>query len=121
MPPRPISSRSSYRPAIRSPADMRAQATSRASLAENGFERVVPDRERLVELRVREGQWCQHPDAVRVDPRLQQEQAALRRGFGDRGGEVGGRRPRGAVLHELDREHRSETTDVADLREALLP
>src|SRR5215211_201943 len=119
IPPRPISSRSSYRPAIRSPVDTGVKAT--AALTEDSFERRFPDRERLVQLGVAERQRRQHADAVGVDPGLDQQQSALRGGIGDGGGErwSGGLRRR--IGHELDREHRAEAADVADVRPALLP
>src|SRR5205085_11780018 len=47
------------------------------SLLKRRLERLLPDVERLVELRVREHERAEHPDAVRVDPRLEEQEPAL--------------------------------------------
>jgi hypothetical protein len=40
--------------------------------AEHGVQRLLPDRQRLVQLRVGDREGAQHPDAVSVDPGFQE-------------------------------------------------
>src|ERR671922_125888 len=91
------------------------------TLRQSGLERLLPDLERLVELRVADDERAEHADAVRVDPGLEEQQAARGCGLGDRRRELGRRLHRLAVGDELDREHRAEPADVADRRKAVLP
>src|SRR6266542_6854236 len=105
-----------------SPTTAREVSPSRPLLrAENRLERRFPDLERLVELGVADHERAEHPDAVAVHARLQQQQSALERRLGDLTRELRSRLPRGGIADELDREHRAEAPHVADLREPLLP
>src|SRR6266540_506360 len=122
MPPLPTSPSSSYRPAISSPVvipdafpvALRLSAGSR-------FQSLFPDRKRLLELLVGQGEGGKDADAVRVNAGFEQKQSALCGLRHDRGCEHR-RGPLGlAVLDQLDREHRAEPAHVADRRETLLP
>ena len=77
--------------------------------------------ERLVQLRIGDHERAEDADAVRVDAGLQQQQAAPCGLLGHPRGELGRGLLRRGILDELDREHRAEPADVADLRMALLP
>src|SRR5918912_145516 len=91
------------------------------TLRQGSLERLLPDLERLVELRVADDERAQHADAVRVDPGLEEQEPPRGRGLHDRRRELRRRLLRLAVGDELDREHRDEAADVADRREAVLP
>src|SRR5438094_5491862 len=100
---------------------VRAGGNARRHRAEGSLERLLPDRKRLVELRVADDERAEDADAVRVDAGLEQEQAAFRRGLDDGGRELAVRLLGRSVAYELEREHRAEAAYVADGREALLP
>src|SRR5204862_2369819 len=89
--------------------------------AENRFERGFPGVQSLVELGVGDHERAEHAHAVPVDARLEEEQTALERRLGDAQRELRRRLLRPGIADELEREHRTETPDVADLRKALLP
>src|SRR5712691_339521 len=116
MPPVPTSSSSSYRSATVSPttAESYPPGTALSGRTERCLESVFPGPERLVQLRVGDHERHEDADAVRVDPRFEEQQAALGGGFDDPGGELGGRLLRAAVPNQLDRQHRAEAADVAD-------
>src|SRR5581483_11138902 len=90
-------------------------------LRENRFDGLVPGPEPLVQLGVRDHERAEDADAVAVDARLHQEEAASERLFGDARRELRRRLLRLRVSDELDREHRAEAADVADSRMPLLP
>src|SRR6059036_2004186 len=122
MPPLPTSSSSSYLSAIISftatgEAFPVAPRLSRQSCVQSLF----PDRERLLQLLIGEDQRAEHADAVRVDPRLQKQEATIGRLGDDRARELWSGPLRLPVLDELQREHGAETPHIADCREALLP
>ena len=48
------------------------------ALGENGLQCLFPDGERLFELCLTDHERDEHTDAVRIDPRLQQQEPALR-------------------------------------------
>src|SRR3972149_6164878 len=57
--------------------ERRSQLEFCAPGAEHGGQGLFPDRQRLVQLAVGDHERAENPDAVRVKPRLQQQQAAL--------------------------------------------
>src|SRR4029453_1009901 len=97
MPPVPTSSSSSYRSAINSPTTAVNCARSSPGLSQGRLERLLPDAESLVQLRVPDDERHEHADAVRVEAGLQKQQPALRGRLDDPAGEVGGRLLRLAV------------------------
>src|SRR6266540_6614581 len=80
-----------------------------------------PDIQRLVDLGLAEDERREHADAVRVDPRLEQQQALAGGPLGDRARELRCRLFALPVADELDREHHPEPADVTDRVEPLLP
>src|SRR5439155_26616883 len=101
-----------------SPTTAREVSRFRSPLRpENRFERGFPGVQSLVELGVRDHERAEHAHAVPVDAGLEEEQAALERGLGDAQRELRRRLLRAGVPDELEREHRAEAADVADLRE----
>src|SRR4029450_5280325 len=105
MPPVPTSSSSSYRSAINSPTTAVNCARSSPGLSQGRLERLLPDAESLVELRVADDERHEGADAVRVDAGLQEQEAGGRSRLDDPAGEFGSRLLRPAVGDELDREH----------------
>src|SRR5581483_4287304 len=89
------------------------EGTPAASPLKRGFQGLLPGPERLVELGVRDDERDEHADAVAVDARLREQQAALQRLLDHVRGDL--------AAVELHREHRAEPADVADARPALLP
>ncbi len=75
----------------------------------------------VVELGVRRRERAEHPDAVPVDPGLEQQQPSLQRLGDDSFDELRSGLLRGRLANELDREHRAHAADVSDLRPARLP
>src|SRR5215471_14907268 len=112
MPPVPTTSSSSYLSAIVSPTTTQLW---REFLADCCFKRGFPSGEGLVHLRVGENEGREDADAVRVEPRLQQQEPVPRSLLRDRSGKVGRRLLRLRVLHELNREHHPEAAHVSDL------
>src|ERR1051325_470498 len=100
MPPVPTSSSSSYRSAISSPTTAVNCARRSRELSQGRLERLLPDAESLVELRLPEDERHEDTDAVRVDAGLQEQQPALRSRLDDPAGEVGSRLLRLAVGDE---------------------
>src|ERR687893_1859080 len=91
MPPLPTSSSSSYRSAINSPAAIRRnyrRGDVEPELPEDRLQRLLPRSESLVELAVADHERYEHADAVRVDPRAQQQQPVRRRRVDDSGREL---------------------------------
>src|SRR5579862_2179189 len=121
MPPEPTSSSSSNRPARRSPTIIARVPRASTPLTEGGLERLVPDAEGLVELGVGDDERDEHAEAVAMDPARDQEQAAGEGGSRDCLGELGRRLLAGAVGDQLDRQHRADAADVADLLVPFLP
>src|SRR5438094_7218909 len=121
MPPEPTSSSTSYRPPINSPTTGEKPSRSSRSLRQDLLDRLFPHGERFLELGVGEDERSEHPDAVRVDPGLEEQEAAGQCSLGDRRRELGRRVLRLAVVDELDREHHPEAADVADRVESLVP
>src|SRR5580765_1499488 len=103
MPPVPTSSASSYRSAISSPTTTLNCARPGEALSHGSVERLLPDAESLVQLGVRDHERDEHADAVRVDPGLEQQEAALGCRLDDLGREIGCRVLRLTVVDELDR------------------
>src|SRR5215471_16331565 len=93
----------------------------RIRLRESRLERLVPGVESLVQLRIGDHERAEHPDAVRMDAGLQEQHATPSRLLRDTRCELRSGLFRAAVLDELECEHRTEPTDVPDLRVALLP
>src|SRR6476620_10937496 len=129
MPPVPTSSSSSYRSATTS-STIRGFSLRRrsyaplplpAGLVEDALERLRPVPERLVQLRIPDRQRHEDPDDVRVRAGAEQQQAVAKGLSADCRDQLRRRILRLAVVDELDREHRAEPTDVADLLVALLP
>src|SRR6266568_2097186 len=89
--------------------------------ADNGGERVFPDAESLVELRVGDHERRQHADAVAVGPGLDEEKPVPESLFDHGRHKVGRRLLRLRIPDELDREHRAQAPYVADYVPALLP
>src|SRR6187401_1037411 len=121
MPPVPTSSSSSYRSAMSSPTTAVNCARSSRGLSQGRLERLLPDAESLVELRIADDERHEDPDAVRVDAGLQEQQAALRSRLDDPARELGCRLLRLTVGDELDGQHRAESTYVADRVPTFLP
>src|SRR5438309_926483 len=80
----PISSSSSYRPAMSSPTTRGSYPVADRLRGERVLERLLPGAQGLVQLRVRDDQRNEHADAVRVDTGLEQQQSAPRRILDDR-------------------------------------
>src|SRR6476469_10553046 len=129
MPPVPTSSSSPYRSAPTSPTIRGFSLRRRgyapmplpAGLVEDALERLLPDPERLVQLRIPDRQRHEDPDDVRVRAGAEQQQAVAEGLLADGRDQLRRRILRLAVVDELDREHRAEPADIADLLVALLP
>src|SRR5438067_10536089 len=121
MPPEPTSSSTSYRPPINSPTTGEKPSRSSRSLRQDLLDRLFPHGERFLELGVGENERSEDPDAVRVDPRLEEQEAARQCRLGDRRRKLGRRVLGLAVVDELDREHHPEPANVADRGASILP
>ena len=95
--------------------------SSTSRLAEDALERVFPDAESLFQNAVLDRQRGEDADAVPGDPGLEEDQPALESSIDHGRGELGCRLAGCGIDDQLDREHCSEPTHVADPWPARLP